>query len=228
MANFHKPTHCSRAIQDLVGLSSANVESPRRGNRTREGDSGYNINTSYAQEPGMTQDVATIIFNSISDAVKNNPPDAATAAAVHQVAVLAGAITPDGCARLLGPNIDAAIPGVKVFIAPGGGLLMSKLDGNKFISFLNTNQDNGHRIEWCEMTGREQYEWYQAFINSGKTHLRHAANTRGLRGTNLNAITTQAGLTQAFTNSPSARSRRPANHVVPDAGWENVARALFG
>ena len=88
--------------------------------------------------------------------------------------------------------------------------------------------DDGHRVKWYNLTGREQYEWYDAYNRSNKTHLRNEAETRGLRGTNLNDITDQVSLVAAMDRSPSLAHRHPHAHVIPQHQWNDVVQDLFG
>ena len=76
--------------------------------------------------------------------------------------------------------------------------------------------------------GEEQYEWYKAFMEGGRVSTRIAA-TVGLRGTDLNRLTTDIAVRDAAMHSPSLARRRPENHAVAAANWVNeddVARAL--
>ena len=67
-----------------------------------------------------------------------------------------------------------------------------------------------------------------AYERSNGTHLRHEAETRGLRGTNLNDITDRASLTVAMDHSPSLATRYPQGHVIPQQQWDDVRVDLFG
>lgn len=88
--------------------------------------------------------------------------------------------------------------------------------------------DDVAREKWYNLTGREQYEWYRAWERANRTHLRAGAETKGLRGTDLSRITTQAELNTAMTFSPSlSRRERPTGHLVTQHDWDEVRNRLF-
>ena len=114
---------------------------------------------------------ARIIFDAIPPATLNNPPDVATATAYAQLAQNAGRPITPGCAALL-PDGATELQSRRALLSPGGILFRGRLDSNKFISFLWLNMDPGYRIQWPDLTGREQYEWFDCWERAGRTHLR--------------------------------------------------------
>ena len=94
--------------------------------------------------------------------------------------------------------------------------------------------DTGHRVKWYNMTGREQWEWYDAWVDQDQTHLRVESETRGLIGTDPGRILTIQALNMAMDRSPSLAGRRPANLIFADGNaltdqeWNSaVVRQLF-
>ena len=85
--------------------------------------------------------------------------------------------------------------------------------------------DPRHRVQWPDLTGREQYEWFECWERAGRTHLRMANATRGLRGTDLDRLTTVHNVQAAMANSPSLATRRPAQHRINEDDWANAANA---
>ena len=218
---------CTLAIQRIVGLRKQNCETPRAGDRSRIGEPGYDINTCNAYMQSLSNTQATIIWGLIPDAAKNNPADANAAVAISLMAQNAGQGTPNACARLL-PNGQANAPNIVYCVSPGSPIYIGKDGMTRFISFLYTNMDEGHRVKWYDLTGREQYEWFECWSNHGRGYQR-IQETVGLCGTNLNRITTVAALTAATMRSPSLKDCRPAGHPIPAGQWTNVARNLgFG
>ena len=87
--------------------------------------------------------------------------------------------------------------------------------------------DHGHRVRWYDLTGREQYEWYEAWMDNNRTHLGVEAETRGLRGTHPARIPeTVAGIQAAIERSLTAVRHRPVGHVIPQNQWDDVSRRL--
>ena len=91
------------------------------------------------------------------------------------------------------------------------------------ISFVYENMDNGYRIQWPDLTGREQGEWIARWEDSNRDYQRAAALTRGLRGTDIDALQTRAAVVAAMRNSPSLARRRPNNHVISEDDWAAAA-----
>jgi hypothetical protein len=111
------------------------------------------------------------------------------------------------------------------YCAPGSIQFTGIQNAKKFISFLHTNMDNGSRVKWYDMTGRQQWEWYQAWLTSGQTHLRTENNTRGLKGTDLTVLVTVEQIRAAMVLSPSlARSPKP-NHIL-QYRWNEARNGL--
>ena len=139
---------------------------------------------------------------------------------------------PEGCTDLLAAQQPAipleSLDSITYYVTTGNPLFTGKPGCNKFISFVYLNMDDGFRVKWYNLTGREQYEWYRAYERSNGTHLRNVAETRGLRGTNVNDITDQVSLTRAMENSPSLATRYPQGHVISPQEWDDVRVNLFG
>ena len=83
-----------------------------------------------------------------------------------------------------------------------------------------------HRVLWPDLTGREQHEWYQAFMRLKRTAARHES-TLGLRGTDLSRFTNAAEVRAAVARSPTLAVRRPDNHAVTEDEWPQPQRLLF-
>ena len=116
---------------------------------------------------------------------------------------------------------------VTYYWSPGGPLDSGLKLSLKFISFLYQNQADGLRVKWYDLTGREQFEWYNAWVANSKTHRKVAiGNVRGLRGTDLTTITTEAELREALLVSPSAIHRRPNGHTHSVDTWTGTKRNL--
>ena len=105
----------------------------------------------------------------------------------------------------------------------GNFVLCNYQDGSRLISFVYENMDDGHRISWPDLTGREQGEWIARWEDCGRDFRRHEDMTRGLRGTNINTLQDRASVQAAMRMSPSLSRRRPANHVVAEDDWTTAA-----
>lgn len=223
---FNHRRHASQQIQQTVGLFVANCEAPRIGDRTREGAHGHNIISCTAHQQALTEAHALLLFNMIPNAIKDNPNNGEAAKAISLLAQNARQATPQGCQPAIG-NGEAQPGPLTYYMAPGSPLFTGKTHGSKFIAFLHENMDLNHRVRWYDLTGREQYEWYSCWNNLGRPYRRIANETRGLRGTDLADLTDVASVTVAMARSPSLSRRRPVAHAVPNAAWDDVARALF-
>jgi len=216
-------------LQTRVGLTEVNLGAIRRTEHHHVGQFDYCINGGVTHQQGLTEARAEAVFQLIPVAVRNTPPNADAAHGIGQIALMAGRSVPDGCEAFL-RTAGAQVRPEKCsdYLTPGGFFFTTKRDTNTFIVFLDNNQDEGHRVVWYDMTGREQFEWYEAFLAAGKTHNR-VALTVGLRGTNLARLVTRAQVQAALLRSPSLSRRRPAHHVVPNHQWPDpVVRNLFG
>ena len=70
-------------------------------------------------------------------------------------------------------------------------------------------------------------EWYEAWMDNNRTHLRVETETRGLRGTDpVHIPGTVAGVQAAIEHNPTAVRRHPAGHVIPQNQWDDIARRL--
>ena len=225
---FRSETHCTEQIQEAVGLRVVSVELPRQGDKSRVGQRGPTINSSWNHMEPLPEDAALIIWNMVPDVRKANPNGLAEARALSRMAQNAGRRTPNECQEMLeaaGEPIDVEI--MTTYISPGGILFRGKRDSNRFISFVYLNMDDDERIKWANLTGREQYEWFHVWDIQGRPYLRMEAETRGLAGTSLNRVVTAADLRAAIQRSPSVIDReRPNGHPVPQAQWAQVRNAV--
>ena len=89
------------------------------------------------------------------------------------------------------------VQNITCYMSPGLPIFTNAGDSNKFISFVFVNMDGPHRVQWGELTGREQFEWYAAWERADRTYTRVVNETGGLCGTDLASITTQAMLDAA-------------------------------
>lgn len=226
---FNKREHATTAIQHSVGLGSANCNTPRKGDRTMEGDSGYSVNTSYAHMDPFKKHEAVRLWEALPDAIKDNPGSPEMAKVLGKTAMIAGEAVTPGIRAAIGHGGEPEPDDVTIYIAPGGPLFKGIGASNKFISFLFLNMDPEHRVKWYDLTGREQYEWYQCWLANAQTHQAMPATTVGLRGTDLDRITTVPELEAALVHTPTLKDRRPAGHAVTDVEWaDSVRHTLFG
>ena len=221
--NFDSAIHVSQQVQVIVGLRSASCDVPRQGDRTAVGQTGYDTMSSRSHMTPFTENEATIIWRMIPAATRTAPGNAEEAAALYKLARNAARGPPEEVTDML-PNGRLPTYPDTFYISPGSPLFTGKIVSNKFISFLFRNMDNGHRVLWYDLTGREQFEWYTCWTLVDRTWLRMEVETRGLRGTDLNRITNAAALQAAMVTSPTLRNRQPAHHPVAD--WNGVARNL--
>jgi len=227
-----KTVHCSPAVQTRLGLREANCAIPRFGDRTASGAEHCDQIKQNSNMTGFNTQQAAHLFNNLNDASKNNPSSPENAATVVRLARLGGQPIPEQCSRIAG---NLGLETVTFCNAPGGPIFVGRTDGEKLISFVHLNQDEGPNCtKWCDMTGREQWEWCTAWMASGKSHLRDENRTRGLKGTDPAArINNPAELTQALHNSPSLALRtptRPQGNTIPAAAWNRATettRQLF-
>ena len=223
---YRKAVHASQRIQNRVGLGEPNCEVPRVGDRTRIGAQGFNLVSCLSHMQPLTGPQALLLWNMIPANAKHFPPNANDAQALSLLAQMAGEAIPRGCAALL-PHGQARQEPVTFYHSPGSPIFKTRLHAYYFISFLYLNMDLGHRVKWYDLTGREQFEWYDAFEACGYTHLRNEPNTRGLRGTDLSAITTQDQLAQVVPRSASISRRRPNGHTITQDDWNATVNRLL-
>ena len=221
---FNARRETNAHVQREVGMHSPNCEIPRHGDRTREGLSGYDRVSCNSHATPFSRDTARAIWAAVDPTFKNHPVDAFQARSLIHLAQVADRPIPEGCATAVGNDVPP-LP-VTYYNHPGGPIILGKHIANRFITFIYRNMDNGHRVKWYNLTGREQWEWYEAFLRCGETHVRNEAETHGLRGTDLGRITTVAQLHQAGQRSPGSVRQRPANHPIAQQAWD-VARNLF-
>ena len=217
---FSKKVHCSRPIQEAVGLLLSNVVVPKSGDRRAVGDYGHDQLGSTSYNQSFDQDQCKLLFRNLKDAAKN-APSPPLAEAVALLAQTAGHDPPEGCANVL-TNGRAVPEPVITFIVAGGHLITGRKKSDKLVSFLFHNMDNGKRTKWSEMTGREQFEWVEAWEAHDCTH-RRVEGTKGLRGTNLSTLTTTNAIEAALVVSPSSFKRRP---MGADAAWKTAKNRM--
>jgi len=223
--SWNKKEHCSARIENFVGLRKPNIAIPRKGNRNKEGDFGASIIGSQAVQQGMNQEEALLLWPTISDAAKNNPEGVPLASLISKIAQLAEVNVPPGCLTVLAgiePKPDPAV----VYCTFGGPLVVGHTIAPKFISFLFLNMDNGYRVKWTDMTGQQQYEWFEAWNRCSRTHQRREDETRGLAGTNLSVLAEPPALEAAMMMSPSLGKRRPDGHPIAEDDWNAMAKRL--
>ena len=225
MGDFNVDTDCTMAIQIAVGLYKVSCNVPRNGDRTTTGECGYNFNSSVAHMEPFNKDDAQRIWEWIPQQHKDTPANANIAMTVAKAANISGNFMPNGCRTHLTQRAVTSST-TAFYITPGGFFIKGVRDSHKFIAFLYTNMDVGHRVKFYDMTGQEQYEWHECWCRNAKTHLRVEPQTRGLRGTNLGRITDVQGLEAALVRSPSASRRRPATHALNEQVWVGTARRL--
>ena len=225
--NFRLHHDYTHAMQAATGLRPPDCSPPRDGDRTMTGQQGPDIVCSQAHMHPLDRDQARALFDAIPGNLKNNPNNPILATAISKIAIQAGQGTPNGCSRMIGrPKAD----NVTFYCSAGSAIFTSKTDGAKFGAFLYNNQDQGHRVLWLDMTGRQQYEWFDAWVGCGKTWVRNAPMTRGLVGTDVAVrIPTQNDLrTAALMISPTVVRRRPPNHPTLTQNDFDTVRVQLG
>jgi len=222
---FNLKTHVSPAIEQVVGLRKANIDVPRRGDRTAVGDLAVDQMCAYSFMYGLTQAEALLLWNQLRPEIKATPGGPAMATVLSKVASIAEVTVPTTVSALV-PEDTPDAEGVLYIITPGNPIILGKRDANKFISFLYLNMDGGgHRVKWGELTGEERYEWFTVWENNGKNYLR-IPETVGLRGTNLDNIPDVDALETAMRRTPSLKRRRPPNHALTADNWDTAKQRL--
>ena len=223
---FDPELHCTLGLQATVGLGEPHIGRPRNGEGVVTGRSRPDCISAQGFPPRMARNEAAALWNEIPQNVKAQPGDPLLAVALGKVATTAGIEVPQS----IRDNIGTADPDslrCDYVTAIGNTLMADKTTCLKFISFYCANTIDGQRVLWKELKGIEQHEWVKAWIASGKSHDRDPLNTVGLRGTNINALTTRAQITGAMRNSPSLRaSGRPQGHPLDDAAWNESRDAI--
>jgi len=222
---WDKKQHCSSRIETFVGLRKPNITVPRKGDRNTVGDFGANIIGSESFQQGMTQEEAAALWTEISDNAKNNPGTVMLATVVSKTAQLAEKRVPAGCLAMLN-GVEPKPEPVSVACTLGGPIVIGHTIAPKFISFLFLNMDNNSRVKWTELTGQQQYEWYEAWERCECTYERVENQTRGLMGTDVTTLTTPHAIEDAMLLSPSLGKRRPDAHPVDEDTWNEMAKRL--
>ena len=203
-----------------IGLNNPNCPRIRKGEQTRLGEMGDDIMCSMAIQAPMPKEAAEIVWASIPEEKRNKPDNKAQADAFAYIGKFAEATLPDGLCQLM----DDKHKGVEYYSTPGSPFIRGLKDSRNFPTFVWNNMDVGARIKWYNMTGAEQYEWYDAYETNSYTDQR-VANTVGLRGTEVKRIKSPDALKEAFDRSPSLMRRtRPDGHPLTVQQWETTRR----
>ena len=222
---FNVKQHVTAHVERMVGMSKANITIPRKGDRTKEGENACDMMCSFGLMSGFTKQEGLTLWDTIEDNAKDAPPDVATAKIISKVAQIADVATPQGCLDELQNEEEEPDP-VVCLLCPGSPMFFGKKISAKFISYLYLNMDPQTRVKWPDLTGREQYEWYEAWLRSGRGYERDVVNTRGLCGTDMGRIPDLPALETAMTHAASVAKRRPDNHVIGEDVWSDAARRL--
>ena len=221
---FDATRDCNRAIQAAVGLNRPTIHVPRKGARTCAGEFGDDTVGSRAHENRLSVAAAKLCLDAIPLATKNNPGSPELANAIGLLALNADEDVPDGCAARL-PNRKVTSETVEFYWTPGGPIVKGLAAANQFICFLYRNMDNDWRILWRELTGEQQWEWYNVWVACGKDYRRFEPETRGLAGTDLYRIRNRQEFTAALRHSPSLADRpRPRGHNISERRWRSSSR----
>ena len=223
---FDPELHCTLGLQATVGLGEPHIGRPRNGEGVVTGRSRPDCIAAQGFPPRMARNEAEALWNAVDQNTKDNPGDPLLAVALGKVATIAGIEVPQS----IRDNIGTADPDslrCDYVTAIGNTLLADKTTCLKFITYYYVNTTDEHRVLWKDLKGIEQHEWVKAWIAAGKTHDRDPIHTVGLRGTDINALTTRAQITGAMRNSPSLRARgRPQGHPLDDAAWNESRDAI--
>ena len=221
---------CSRRIQGAFGVEAPHINIPRAGDKSTTSDGGHDVTHVHTHMAPIPTASAKIIWDLVDDAVKLAPVDQAQAIALHQLANNAGYGPTTGMNRRIPHDVAVrdCFP-VTVYQSVGGITLIGKESVPKLISFVYKNMDpSPHRVKWYNLTGREQCEWIEVWMELGQPHDRRANQTLGLRGTDILRIHTEAVLQQAMERSPTLVSRRPPEHPeLTQEQFTTVNRNLF-
>jgi len=227
MATFSERRDLTMLVQEETGMLPSDVGVIRGADRSAQGTGAFYRTKAYKHQQGYTAEEARVLFAHLPVAYLNNPGTAVDAAAISKLAQNGGLPTPAACVAMLGGG-EATQEALTYYAVPSGVIITGERNSKKFIVFVYNNMDEGHRVMWYDLTGREQFEWHAAFVKAARTHLRTENHTRGLRGTDIGQLTTVAMVTVALTISPSLQYRRPDGHPIAAAQWPAARRRLFG
>lgn len=220
---FNAMRHASMMRQQTMELMKANCETPRVGDRTRQGEQGSNIISccAHMQPPSTTQ--AQFLYDNFPQNLKDAPGNVENATAIAILANNASRTVTQGCSDLLPPG---GLPdaGITFYMSAGSYIFANRQDSTKLIAFVWENMDDRYRVPWPDLTGREQAEWLEAWERSNRNYQRREQLTRGLRGTDLARLQDRDSVTEAMRTTPSLSRRRPIGHVVPEDDWNEAAR----
>jgi len=226
-APFNAAIHVTAYVHEQVGLHLANCDTPRDGDRTNSGVPQGHANTScFAHMKPLSTAEAARVVAMIAPEHKTQPESVADATIIAKLARNGRVGIPTACQDRL-PDGDVEAAQIAYYWSPGSPLCEGKTPSSKFIAYIYANQDDGHRVIWCELTGREQFEWFNSWNARGRTHERREEFTRGLRGTNLARVDSVDELRTALLQSPSLSRHRPADHDISAAEWSGLVRDLF-
>jgi len=224
----------SSEMEARVGLARPNVGLLRRNKQSTTSILGDQLTGGHSHMQGMRVDPARALLDALPAALKDAPPDANIATAVSHLADYAGVPRPDGCVNFF-PNAPVPIPAppkTTEYLTPGGIIFPNIVQAEDFIRFLDANMwGSPHRLHWWEMTGRERFEWYKAFVAAEYTPQRVEQFTLGLRGTDIDLITTPAQLRAAALRSPSlvseGREDERDAHPLANNHWTTAKRHIM-
>lgn len=223
---FSGRRHCSLAIQGRLQMYGPNVTVPREGDRSATGQHGPSIMSANTYGAGFPQESARICWDGLREDWLHHPQSAEEAVAYFRLAKFAGVDSiPEAVTQYLSNNDIPRPPTVVWDISPGVPKFTTETDSKRFIAFLASNMDPAHAVQVPDMTLREIWEWFEAYVRCGRTHQRRADETRGLRGTDMGAITNNDQLRAAIARSPTASRRRPANHAIAEDDWNRISQA---
>ncbi len=224
---FRPNTDCRRYVCQRVGLYLPTTQAPREDDNVRFGEEGCDVVACVAHVSPIRQDLAQALFAALPDDFKTDPQTIEAAEAVAVLALYADRQCPQRAADVCNAS-NVRPTKLTYYCTPGSPILISKSDSGRLISFIFKNTTPHDRVKWYDMTGREQFEWYEAWKANGKTHdvTNNPDSVLGLRGTDISTISTADQLTAALTVSPTLATRRPADHTLDQPTWNNARRSL--
>lgn len=171
---------------------------------------------------------ALTIWNHLPPNHKANPPSEDAAMAYAQIADAAGIEIPQSIRdQLPAPGSDNYQEFFVTVLSPGSMVIPGAMKIKQFIVFIWVNTVPQFRMRYSDMTGREQYEWTEAWKHSSEGFHQNEQRTLGLVGTDLHSIRTSKQLRDCLNRSPSLRNRRPRHHILSKSKWEQAAVDVF-
>ena len=216
-------------IEARLGISAPNKPNIRKNDRTATAIVAANRCGGVGHREGLVdREQCRALWELFDDTLKADPGSANMAMAICNVAHYAGHRIPETTAVFM-ETAHEVVPEPEYhtwYLTPGGIILKTEKDINSFLCFVDNNMHYDNRVLWPDLTGREQHEWYQAWVRGGKLHTHNNAEMQGLRGTDLSALADAAAVRAAVLRSPSLVLRRPANHTVTADQWPEPNRTL--